>query len=220
MFRYHQDNRIFQLLGQYADLLLLSALWLLTSLPLLTAGASTAALYRVLLKLASGRDETSVVRAFFVQWRTEWRRATLVWLCLLGFWALVCADFAVCLIGRPAGLWGRLLWTVSFIALLTALIFGVYVFAVNAQFQCTLQQTFSNALRLAAGNPARTLLLLILLAVSVIAVAALGFFSISVLGVLFYQSARILYKIFTPAIEKHMGPQGQGPEGLQHEAKP
>ena len=58
------DNKILQALSLYADLMLLSALWLLTSLPLVTAGASTAALYGVLLKLASGRDETGVVRAF------------------------------------------------------------------------------------------------------------------------------------------------------------
>ena len=109
MFHYNPDNKILQALSQYADLLVLSALWLLTSLPVVTAGASAAALYRVLLKLASGRDETSVVRAFFAQWRCEWKRGTMIWLCLLGFDALVCADIAVCLLGRPSGAWGRVL---------------------------------------------------------------------------------------------------------------
>ena len=214
MFHYNPDNKILQALSQYADLLVLSALWLLTSLPVVTAGASAAALYRVLLKLASGRDETSVARAFFAPRQCEWKRGTMIWLCLLGFDALVCADIAVCLLGRPSGAWGRVLWTGSVIALLAALIFQVYAFAVNAQFQCTLRQTFSNALRLAAGNPVWTLLLLLLLAGSAASVVMLGFFSVAVLGVFFYLRARILYKIFQPAIEKYAGLQEQLQEEL------
>lgn len=203
MFHYNPDNKILQALDQYADLLLLSALWLLTSLPLVTVGASTTALYGVLLKLASGRDETSVARAFFQRWRSEWKQGTRIWLCLLAFFALVGADLWVCLRGRPEGAAGRVLWMGSILALLSALVLSVYVFAVNAQFKCTLGQTFANALRLAVGSPLWTLLLILLMALSAASIVALGFFSIAVLGVLLYQSARVLHRLFVPALRQY-----------------
>lgn len=202
------DNKILQALSLYADLMLLSALWLLTSLPLVTAGASTAALYGVLLKLASGRDETGVVRAFFRRWRVEWRRGTLLWGCLLGVSALAGADLCICAAKGPGGALGSLMWTGSLLALLLALVLAVYVFALSAQFTCTVSQTFANAIRLAVRGPLWTLLLVALLAASAASVLALGFFSVMVLGVLQYQSARILYRQFAPAIAAYAPPEG------------
>lgn len=51
-------------MGKLVDLLVLSGLWVILSLPVVTIGASTAALYYVTLKLASN-EEGYTVRSFF-----------------------------------------------------------------------------------------------------------------------------------------------------------
>ena len=44
------DGKLFHILSRIADLILLNVLWLLSSLPIITIGASTTALYYVMLK--------------------------------------------------------------------------------------------------------------------------------------------------------------------------
>ena len=58
------DNPVWVFMGKLVDILILSSLWLLCSLPVVTIGPSTAALYYVTLKLANN-EEGYTVRSFF-----------------------------------------------------------------------------------------------------------------------------------------------------------
>ena len=64
------------------SLIVLNVLWLVCSLPVVTMGASCAALYQVLGKLIAGEDG-HVARQFFRAWGENWKKATPVWLILL-----------------------------------------------------------------------------------------------------------------------------------------
>ena len=50
------DNPIWTVMGKVADVIILSILWFLFSLPIVTIGASTSALYYVTLKLAEDKE--------------------------------------------------------------------------------------------------------------------------------------------------------------------
>ena len=69
------------------SLIVLNVLWLVCSLPVVTMGASCAALYQVLGKLIAGEDG-HVARQFFRAWGENWKKATPVWLILLAVAAL------------------------------------------------------------------------------------------------------------------------------------
>lgn len=69
----------------------LNLLWLVCSLPVFTAGAATAALYDVTLRLAR-EEEPPVTTRFFKAFRENFRQATILWLILLGIGALLGAD--------------------------------------------------------------------------------------------------------------------------------
>lgn len=69
----------------------LNLLWLVCSLPVFTAGAATAALYDVTLRLAREEDPPATTR-FFKAFRENFRQATILWLILLGIGALLGAD--------------------------------------------------------------------------------------------------------------------------------
>ena len=69
----------------------LNLLWLVCSLPVFTAGAATAALYDVTLRIAR-EEEPPLTTRFFKAFLENFRQATTVWLILLGIGALLGAD--------------------------------------------------------------------------------------------------------------------------------
>ena len=69
----------------------LNLLWFVCSVPLVTLGASTAALYTVTLSLADG-DDVHLTARFFRAFRENFRQATALWLILLCAGAFLALD--------------------------------------------------------------------------------------------------------------------------------
>ena len=69
----------------------LNLLWFLCSLPIVTVGASTTALYYASLKLVREED-SSLTRQFFRSFRENFKQATVLWLILLGLGLFLGAD--------------------------------------------------------------------------------------------------------------------------------
>lgn len=76
------DNPIWKFIGNLWDFFVLSVLWLVCSIPIVTIGASTTALYYVTLKMASDQ-EGKLWQQFFHSFRQNWKEATVIWLGLL-----------------------------------------------------------------------------------------------------------------------------------------
>lgn len=68
--------------GQVALLVVCNLCWLLCSLPIITMGAASTALYAVLLERQGMSFDTAFI-AFFRAFRRCWRTATLLWLPIL-----------------------------------------------------------------------------------------------------------------------------------------
>ena len=85
------DSKFSQLLLKLCYACYLNLLWLVCSLPIVTVGASTTALYYSCLKIV--RDEDSHVGAcFFRSFRENFRQATALWLILLGLGLFLAGD--------------------------------------------------------------------------------------------------------------------------------
>lgn len=65
-----KKNPLFSLLNQLGQLILLSILWTICSLPVITIGASTAALYYTVVKVLR-RHQDSLFAAFFREFRNN-----------------------------------------------------------------------------------------------------------------------------------------------------
>ncbi len=87
------DNPFFRFMSLLGDLLLLSLVWLICSLPIVTAGASTLALFAVAHKLARKDKTCRILRDFFRAFRRDLKQATTLWLPLLLVAALLIFDF-------------------------------------------------------------------------------------------------------------------------------
>ena len=201
MFTYNPDNKVLQALAKYFDLVWLTILWLLTSLPLVTLGPSTTALMSVLSRLVSDTVESGVTRSFFAAWRREWRQSLGVGLLLMLLAALAAADIWICLAVPPAGALGILLWMGALLLSLCAACAGVYVCPVLAKFRVELRQLPRNVLILTIQHPIQTVKLLLLWGAALLLIYFLGFMGPLLSGPLLYAAARVYLRIFERYID-------------------
>ena len=88
------ESKFSQLLLKLCDSCYLNLLWFLCSLPIVTIGASTTALYYVSLKVVRD-EENSLTRQFFRAFRENFKQATVLWLILLGIGLFLGGDFYI-----------------------------------------------------------------------------------------------------------------------------
>ena len=100
------DNWFFRAMALVGDWVAVSVLWFVCCLPVITAGASTLALFAVANKMAAGQDYF-VRRDFCKAFKRDFRQATVTWLPMLGLAVLLVLDgwFG----GRIPAPWGGLL---------------------------------------------------------------------------------------------------------------
>lgn len=79
---FNYDNPVWRFIGKFWDVILLSILWTICSIPVFTIGATTTAMYYVTLKLV--RDEDGyTIRSFFKSFKENFKQATIIWLIFL-----------------------------------------------------------------------------------------------------------------------------------------
>ncbi len=126
------DNPIWRLMGRVADVFLLSVLWAVCSLPVITIGASTSALYYVALKMARSH-EGYLVRSYLKAFRENLGQATVLWMMLLAVGLFLGADM-YWVYGMETGAAGMLFW-VLFVLTVVYLFVAVMVFPLEARVQ-------------------------------------------------------------------------------------
>ena len=88
------DNRIIRILTTLCDFLILNILWLVCSVPVITAGASTTALYSVMFKITK-KEEGYIIKSFLKAFRQNFKQSTIIWLLLIGTGCIVGYDWYI-----------------------------------------------------------------------------------------------------------------------------
>lgn len=154
---FRMDSPLMRFLTKIADLMVLNILFCVTSIPLITIGASWTALYSVTLKMVRD-EEGSVSRSYFRSFRQNFRQATLLWLGLLVVLALLVLDIRV-LNGMAGGTAPGLLRVgVEILALLGIMVLQ-YLFPSLARFEASLADTLKNACMMALAHLPKTALM-------------------------------------------------------------
>lgn len=151
------DSPIMSFLARVADLVILNVLWLLCCLPVVTAGASTTAMYHVVRHLQE-ESISSVTRDFFRSFKSDFRQATPVYLLLLIPTAAVVMN-AWILSAQSSDIvpvYVRAIWMVS--ALMLTFVVS-FVYPVMAYFDDTVWKTLRTAAVLAVAKLPRTVLI-------------------------------------------------------------
>lgn len=132
------------------DLILVNALWLICCLPIVTIGASTAAMHSVTRKMAACEYYT-VWQGFWHGFRENWKQGTAVALILGGVLLISGLDIAVGL--NISGLSGIACQAVGVLGLIAAVFIQSLAFPVMTRYRLGLGTVLKNALLLSLANP-------------------------------------------------------------------
>lgn len=125
-------------------------LFLLTCLPVVTAGAGLAALSYTTLRTLRGDGELNPISTFWRGFRDNWKQATIAWLSLLMLALLLYLELFWC---SQLGSWAMILSAALSAIALVALVIGCYLFPVIAAFHGTLPQLVQNSFYFAMKRP-------------------------------------------------------------------
>lgn len=152
------NGKILDLLWKPIHIMFLNLLWVVFSLPVITIGASTTALYSVMIKLKNG-TEGKIFRDFWDAFRANFRQATVLWL-IIAFAAVVFTTDILYFVnmGGFAGTFFAMIFLGLDVALL---LMTMYIFPLLAVFDNPITTTAKSALFLAFRHFGWTLVLLV-----------------------------------------------------------
>lgn len=152
------DNPLIQLLFRLGDLIIANLLFLVCSVPVVTLGASAAALCKVTQDLILDQ-ESGIIKTFFRAFRDNFKQATIAWLVILLILAGVAADLLLISAYFTGGLATLLR---GLILVLTVIVLSVacYLFPLMVRYSNTLREHIKNAMILSVVKLLRTVVLL------------------------------------------------------------
>ena len=160
MFRnlFKPDSALMITMSRITDYIFLSLFWMLCCIPVVTIGASTAALYDASFR-AFRRNERNTWQRFFQVFRRNWKAGILPTLVfLLAGWGLLKAAVAL----RNLAVVGTISWmlfaALTFVAVVLLGVLSV-LFPVLSRFENSLGGLLKNTLFLALANLPRTAIL-------------------------------------------------------------
>lgn len=190
------ENKFWQFLSKVTDAACMSLLWLLTSIPLVTIGASTAAFYDFTLNQVQDL-EGSLCKSYFTAFKAHFKRATLLWLLQLAGTVFFAADMLAAwnyyLVN--GGAMGILLLGVCGFGALTFLSCCFYGLPLLAYDDFTWRELFSGCFLMAVGSLHVTVtlaVLALLICVLIFYLSGLFFFWI---GLFIFLSSYLIYGV-------------------------
>lgn len=200
------NSRLMRYLNRLADLMILNLLFLLTSIPIFTIGASLTALYSVCFRLGTDR-EGSTFRDYFAAFKENFRQATSLFLLLL-LWLMGTGGAAV-IFCFMAG-WMHCLFVPFAVLFIVVVLVASYVFPLLSRFENRTATTLKNAALLSLGYLPRSIIIgainlfpFVLLAVDLLTFLKAGFAWLIIwFSAAAYCNCLLLKGVFAPYLEE------------------
>lgn len=141
---FSMESKFVQFLAMLGNLVILNLLWLITSLPIITIGASTTAMYAVAFKYADNSDD-AVIKPFFKAFASNFKQSTLIWLpmCLLAVLLFIDGYY---LISHGNSAATPYLWIPFVVLLMVLMVTTAHVFPQIARFEVDTRTALHNTL--------------------------------------------------------------------------
>lgn len=151
------DGPLMTFMGRLADLILLNIMFVLTSLPLFTIGASLSAMFSLTLRMV--RDEESyIVRRYLQAFKENFKQATLLWLLVVSFAGFFYVD---CRMAVSLGVSEQIAVRIVFRGVCVILfMIASYLFPLVARFENTTLRMLTNAILMMVAHLPSTLVIL------------------------------------------------------------
>ena len=176
---FNPENKFWNFMGKITDVACMSILWLITSLPIITIGASTAAFYSFTLD-AIQDNEGRVLSSYFSAFRENFKKSTLIWLIqLLAMVFMAVNLFAAWNFYLAKGALGLGVLSMALCGMLIVMGTGVFVYPIVVCYDFPVKKVIADSFVMAIRNPHVTVSVLVLFAltgVGVYFVSGLFFF--------------------------------------------
>lgn len=144
---FNPEGVFVQFLSRVGDLILLNVLFLACCLPVVTIGASTAALHKVTQDYILDND-SGVFKPFFRAFAANFKQATVVWLVQLFVIVGLGADFLL-ITAYFTGTLATVMYTLLIVLMVLVACVSAYMTPLLVRYENTLRQHLSNAVVLA-----------------------------------------------------------------------
>ena len=192
---FNYDNGLMTTLGKICDCMILSILWCVCSIPIITVGASTAALYYAVNK-SIRYNRGYAYKEFFSAFKSNFKQGTIVWLINLGLLLFGAYDCYI-LYQLRENISGAGIIIAVIIALYIFLIMWMtYVYPYMARFALPTKALMKNCVILALAHFLRSVLLTVLFVAAVVASLTVPMAGIFVPVIYMVIANRIVERVF------------------------
>lgn len=199
------DSLFMRALDFIADMVILHLLWLVCCLPIVTAGASTTALYYACMKRMRTK-EGYVSQNFKKAFKENFKQATIIWLVMLAAIFFFVTDIRYGMYLNNG--MGRMIIGVCSLFLIPGIMIAMYIFPVQAKFENKIFDNVKNALLMAIRHFPSTLLLAVIwgtfLFLSISFMPFMGLMLICGGGLLAYMTSSVFIQIFRKYIPNEL----------------
>jgi uncharacterized membrane protein YesL len=202
------------------DIMALSFLWLLFSLPVVTIGASTTALYYITTRRIS-KKEGYITRDFWQSFKSNFKQSTLVWLCIMvtgiilavNIWIMINPETASTL--NLPGAFQTILYILQLMFAFELIFFMLYVFPIISRFDIHGKMLLKTTLLMMHKHLPTTILLTAMFIAIIAAPISIGdpILYIFAAGIYSYAAAYFFMRIF----KKYRPEMDASPEDLEPE---
>lgn len=149
-------------LTKLANLMLLNVMFIITSLPIVTIGASLSAMYTVTFKMVKD-GETQIIKSYFKAFGKNFLQATAMWLLTLLALAVMAGDwYFAAYYPYDDVLLKKFFFIFAIVGTIVILAVTVFLFPLQARYKNTLGVHIKNAFLVALGSLPITLAVLLI----------------------------------------------------------
>ncbi|MCM1523063.1 MAG: DUF624 domain-containing protein [Ruminococcus sp.] len=157
------DSKLYRFMCRLTDIVKLNLLWLLFSLPAVTAGISTIAAYTVTLHMAED-TEGRVAHEFIKAFKSNWKQGLpMTFISIICLWA-VYLDFELFRVAEKNAM---LFLVIGIIAAYVFVFSLLYVYPLLARYENTVLNCLKNSFRISMKYFMRSLLLVVIIALEI-----------------------------------------------------
>ncbi|MCL2399216.1 MAG: DUF624 domain-containing protein [Defluviitaleaceae bacterium] len=193
---FNMDGPLFRFGNAIADVMILSLLWILFSIPLFTIGASTTALFYVATRRISDR-EGYLFRDFLSSFKSNFKRATALWILWLIMFVVILLNIRMLMIFEFETWMITILMPIHICILIELILTAVYLYPLTARFEMGFKQTIKSAFFMANRHIFTTVTCL-LTGVSILIATVILFEPIIIVGMGLYAyiSSYMIMRVF------------------------
>ena len=191
---FSSTNPAMRFLTNLCNLMLVNLLFIITSIPLITIGASLCGLYKVVAEIRNG-EEVFLLKDYFRAFGSNFKNATLLWVPILLIDIFLIYELYILNNILPSEY--LILQYPIIIVLFVSLFLIVWAFPLMANYENTLKNTVTNAVRVGLGSLPTTIFVLFIHALiigilyygqysSVVLFSILSFFGIALTALICY----------------------------------